>query len=349
MTEIFFDEAIARAKALDEERKLHPEWPLRPLHGLPISLKDSFKLKGKDSSIGLACFVGKPATANSTLVDQLLSLGAILYCKTNLGQLMLTADSDNNVFGRTLNPTHTDMTPGGSSGGEAALVALRGSIVGIATDMGGSVRGPCSATGVYALKPSSGIIPYGNQQSAMSPGIRVVQSSAGIVATSMKDCHFLLRTIMDAEPWKRDVTCQHIPWTWKYQAPKTLRIGIIMDDGCFTPTPPIRRVLQESISKLEKAGHRAIPITENLDIGRLQQLVYATFPLDGFEVSIESLLVRSEKKTYYLTELPKNYRRDWRTSCPIYAENRTAKHPTQELGRSCPLQYCPVWGAYCLA
>lgn len=79
--------------------------------------------------------------------------------------------------------------------------------------MGGSVRGPCSATGLYALKPSSGIIPYGNQQSAISPGIRVVQSSAGIVATSMQDCHFLLRTIMDAEPWKLDITCQHIPWT----------------------------------------------------------------------------------------------------------------------------------------
>ncbi|KAF3385884.1 hypothetical protein DPV78_012585 [Talaromyces pinophilus] len=59
---------------------------------------------------------------------------------------------------------------------------------------------------------------------------------------------------MDAEPWKPDITCRHIPWTWKYQLPKALRIGIIMDDGCFTPRPPIRRALQESIEKLEKVG-----------------------------------------------------------------------------------------------
>jgi len=84
LTEVFFKEAINPAKQLDEERRRYSDQPLRPLHGLPISFKDSFKLKGKDSSIGIVAFVGKPAKANSPLVDILKSLGAILYCKTNV-------------------------------------------------------------------------------------------------------------------------------------------------------------------------------------------------------------------------------------------------------------------------
>lgn len=284
LTEIFFDEAIERARALDAERKRNPSAPLKPLHGLPISLKDSFKLEGKDASIGIVSLANNPATRNSVLPNVLLSLGAVLYCKTNLGQLMIAGDTDNNLFGRTLNPRNTNMTAGGSSGGEAALVALRGSILGVGTDMGGSVRGPCSATGVYGFKPSAAVLPYAGQQSPIAPGIPVVISSAGPVATSMRACRFFLKTVMEAEPWKVDATCLRLPWHGTNQAEKRLRIGVIFEDGCFTPTPPIRRGIQESCQKLEKAGHEVIPITKDLCVAKIQQAVYSTFPLDGFEV-----------------------------------------------------------------
>jgi amidase len=97
LTEIFFDEAMERARSLDKARKAHPDRPLPPFFGLPISLKDSYKLIGKDATIGLTCFVGKPAVHNSPLVDMLLELGAILYCKTNVPQTMMSAESHNNI------------------------------------------------------------------------------------------------------------------------------------------------------------------------------------------------------------------------------------------------------------
>ncbi|KAJ4349961.1 uncharacterized protein N0V89_008582 [Didymosphaeria variabile] len=131
LTEIFFDEAMKRARGLDRERQADPTKPIRPLHGLPVSLKDSFQVSGYDTSTGLACFVDERAEEDSATAAMLLDLGAVLYCKTNVPQSIMTADSDNNVFGRTLNPRNTALTAGGSTGGEGALIALRGSVLGV--------------------------------------------------------------------------------------------------------------------------------------------------------------------------------------------------------------------------
>ena len=141
LTEILFDDAIARAKELDAYLNRTGQ-PFGPLHGLPISLKDTFQIRGYDASLGVATLCFKPSTVNSALVEQLLSLGAVLYCKTNIPQTMMALDSHNNIFGRVRNPAHKDLTPGGSSGGEGALVCLHGSPLGIGTDVGGSIRIP---------------------------------------------------------------------------------------------------------------------------------------------------------------------------------------------------------------
>lgn len=137
LTETFFDDAIKRGKWLDEYLAKHGR-PVGPLHGLPISIKDPFNYTGVQSTLGMISYLDKPAaTENSPLVDTLLELGAILYCKTNIPQTMMTADSDNNTFGRTLNPHRLSLGAGGSSGGEGALVAMRGSVIGVGTDIGG--------------------------------------------------------------------------------------------------------------------------------------------------------------------------------------------------------------------
>ena len=129
-TEILFEDALKRAEELD--RYLETNGKTKgPLHGLPISVKDCFKIKGYDSSIGVANLCFKPAEAHSALIEQLLSLGAVLYVKTNVPATMMALDSHNNVFGRTLNPANRQLTAGGSSGGEGALIAMRGSILGI--------------------------------------------------------------------------------------------------------------------------------------------------------------------------------------------------------------------------
>ncbi|KAK1657828.1 amidase signature domain-containing protein [Colletotrichum godetiae] len=152
LTEIFFDEGITRARELDQHFKRTGEL-LGPLHGLPISLKDSFVIKDHYATVGYVEFLKRPLpTSNSAMVDLLVDAGAVLYCKTNVPQTMMTADSENNIFGRTLNPHKTNLTAGGSTGGEGALVAFRGSILGVGSDIAGSIRIPSLCCGIYGFK-----------------------------------------------------------------------------------------------------------------------------------------------------------------------------------------------------
>lgn len=252
MTEIFFDEAIERARQLDRQRQQNPNGgALSPLHGLPISLKDSFHVAGHDTSTGLACYVNEPANEHGSLAAMLLDLGAVLYCKTNLPQTIMTGDSDNNVFGRTLNPRNKLLTAGGSTGGEGALIALRGSVLGVGTDIFGSIRVPAVCNAIYGFRPSVGLVPHGGVRDLDVPGRSGILSTAGPMATSIRDCQLFLRILMQAETWKYDSTVVSIPWT-NVEAKKRLRIAVVENDGAFTPTPPIRRVIKEAAALLKK-------------------------------------------------------------------------------------------------
>lgn len=109
-----------------------------PFHGLPISIKDNFNIIGKDSTIGMTSLANKPATYNSTLIDLILGAGAVLYVKTNVPTAVMLAETVNNVLGRTVNPLNRNLTSGGSSGGESALLAFGGSRIGVGSDIGES-------------------------------------------------------------------------------------------------------------------------------------------------------------------------------------------------------------------
>ncbi|KAI1615172.1 amidase [Exophiala viscosa] len=251
LTEIFFYEAIERARQLDRERRESPNGKaLRPLHGLPISLKDSFHIVGQDTSTGLACFVNDPAEQNSALAALLLDLGAILYCKTNLPQTIMTGDSDNNVFGRTLNPHNTNLTAGGSTGGEGALIALRGSLLGVGTDIAGSIRIPSLCNGLYGFRGSVGVVPHGGVRDLAVPGTDGVRSTAGPMATSIRDCQLLMKAIMESETWRYDSTVVSVPWRG-LRVREKLRIGLVEDNGIDTPSPPIRRSFNEAARLLQ--------------------------------------------------------------------------------------------------
>ncbi|KXJ85238.1 putative fatty-acid amide hydrolase [Microdochium bolleyi] len=257
LTEIFFTTAIARAKHLDTDRRLNPQKPLPPLFGLPVSLKDSFAVEGHDTTTGLACFAGQPAgSPPAALARMLLDLGAVLYCKTNLPQSILTGDSHNHVFGRTLNPRScTDcpagLTAGGSTGGEGALLALRGSVLGVGTDVAGSIRVPAVCNGVYGFRASVGVVPHGGVRDLQPEGLMVgsIVSTAGPMATSLRDIEMFMRVVMQAGGWRWDPTAVCVPWIGGGRG-KKLRIGVALDDGLFTPTPPVRRGLQMVVDKL---------------------------------------------------------------------------------------------------
>ncbi|KAI5258661.1 amidase [Aureobasidium subglaciale] len=279
LTEICFEDAIERARQLDQDRVANPSAPWKPLHGLPISLKDSFNIPGLDSTIGMTYFANKPAEEYSALPRLLLDLGAVLYCKTNVPQTMMTADSDNNVWGRTLNPSNLKLTAGGSSGGEGSLVAMRGSVLGIGTDIAGSIRIPAICNGIYSARPSSGIVPFAGQQSPEVPGMPGIEVVAGPMATSSRACLYFMKTIMTAQAWHYDSSCLHLRWTGE-QSKRKPRIGVVLDDGLYTPFPPVRRAIREAAQKLRSAGIDIVELRLP-HVAEALGITFGMFALDG--------------------------------------------------------------------
>ncbi|RMZ01893.1 hypothetical protein D0860_07435 [Hortaea werneckii] len=315
LTEIFFDDAITRAKQLDDEVN-NSGSPTGPLHGLPISLKDTFKVKGYDASIGAAALCFKPAETNSALVDLLLQQGAVLYCKTNIPLTLAALDSHNNVFGRTLNPANTALTAGGSSGGEGALIAMRGSPLGIGTDVGGSIRIPAMCNGLVGVKPSHGRVPYAGQEAGSLPGSSKlgIEATAGPIARTVRDCELLLDVVGDASPWLFDPDV--LPHSWTQQLPllpppssrptKPLRIGIMRTDGHTLPLPPIANLMEEISHHLR---HPPLPFWHpieviDLDLSPLGPKCLKTFngvmSLDGANYWFDLLAQTSEPLSPWL-------------------------------------------------
>ena len=317
LTETFYDQAQDRARFLDEYLKTEKK-TYGPLHGLPVSLKDSFNVKGVQSTLGYVSFLDHPvASTNSPLVDVLLELGAVLYLKTNIPQTLMTADSENNIFGRTLNPFNTTLTAGGSSGGEGALVAMRGSIFGVGTDIAGSIRIPSLCCGSYGFKPTSGRIPitgcpFGGE------GVPGIVPSAGPLTTSFSDLSLFMKTVLEAKPWRRETGLLAVPWRSLDPAPSSLTIGVLAEDREFPLHPPVHRTLEAAVSALSTAGHKLIRLDYQAAISTSlgTRLAFEYFSLDPDDTGIKHIedsgepMVQSvqralppHKKTYTLTDL----------------------------------------------
>lgn len=159
-TDFFPDLALARAKECDAYLATHGK-PIGLLHGLPVSLKDQFHIKGTEMTMGYVSQIGSgPAERNSVITDILLEQGAVVYVRTNVPQSLMRCETHNHIYGRTVSPFNRSFTAGGSSGGEGALVGMHGSPLGLGTDIGGSVRVPSAFNGLWGMRPSMYRIPY---------------------------------------------------------------------------------------------------------------------------------------------------------------------------------------------
>jgi amidase len=177
-------------------------------------------VKGVETTMGyvgwIGTFQGEKATGKerfyeSVMVEELRSLGAILFCKTSVPQTLMAGDTRNNIFGITENPKNRLLGPGGSSGGEGALIGLKGSPVGFGTDIGGSIRIPAAFNGLYGLRPSSGRLPFEGLANSMD-GQNTTLSVAGPLATTARSLRFITKAILSTEPWLHDPLVCEIPW-----------------------------------------------------------------------------------------------------------------------------------------
>ncbi|MBV37015.1 MAG: hypothetical protein CMP47_16425 [Rickettsiales bacterium] len=275
LTEVFFEEALARAKYCDEYLATEGK-TLGPFHGLPISVKDSFNIEGISTTIGYTSFIANgPASTTSPLISILLSKGAVLYVKTNIPQTMMTADSHNNIFGRTLNPARLSLSAGGSSGGEGALSALCGSVLGIGTDIAGSIRIPAFCNGVIGFKPSTHRVPFGGQTSPARAGGVGIAPCAGPICRNVDDAEYFMRHILDYDCWTLDESVLPLPWTLNPARSKSrnLSLGYIIEDKNFPLHPAMQRIMKTVISILEAAGHTLIALEPLLPENILTQTI----------------------------------------------------------------------------
>ena len=149
----------ARAEARAREAAIVRGEPLGLLHGVPVTVKDSFDVEGLPTQVGSRLRTNHPAARDATAVARLRAQGAIVLGKTNTPELLASYETDNLLTGRTNHPRSPERTPGGSSGGEAAAIAAFCSAGGIGSDGGGSIRVPAHFCGIAGLKPTPGRIP----------------------------------------------------------------------------------------------------------------------------------------------------------------------------------------------
>ncbi|KAF2680837.1 amidase [Lentithecium fluviatile CBS 122367] len=269
--EVFFDAAIADAKALDEYYAKHKK-TIGPLHGLPVSLKDQFHVRDVETTMGyvgwIGTFEGKTGTEKekvfeSEMVRELRECGAVLYCKTSVPHTLMSGETVNNIVGYTLNPKNRHLTAGGSSGGEGALIGIRASPVGFGTDIGGSIRIPAAFNGLYGIRPSSGRLPYSGMANSMD-GQNSILSVVGPLATSAGSLKLVIKALLDKKPWLHDPMVHEIPWREEQEQgvrEGKLCFGVLRSDGIVNPMPPIRRAVDMVVKALLDQGHEVIDWT----------------------------------------------------------------------------------------
>lgn len=224
--------ALERARAAD--RALAAGVTPGPLHGVPITIKDSHDVEGLVSTAGTQGRANYVPERSATAVARLQAAGAIVLGKTNTPELTLSFETDNTLFGRTRNPYDPERSPGGSSGGAAAIIAASGAPLDLGTDTGGSIRLPAHFCGIAGIKPTTGRVPRTGHVIAFD-GLHQSLTQVGPLARRVEDLVMALRLI--AGPDGVDPHIHPVP----LRNPDDVDLGALrvawhVDNGIVTPT-----------------------------------------------------------------------------------------------------------------
>ncbi len=267
----------ARAQALEQERRLQKGERVGPLCGVPFTVKDCVDVAGLPSTRGSKLFANHIAERNATSVRRLLEAGAILVGKTNLPEFALWWETDNLLFGRTSNPWRLDRIAGGSSGGDAAALAVGFSAIGIGTDVAGSIRMPAHFCGVAGLKPTHGLVPT----TGTWPETLERYSHVGPLARSVEDIAAAL--MLMAGPDGEDPYALHQPNRESIHQVadiSRLRIGVTETGGSAPVEQDVVATVRAAASELRQQGCQVesvrIPALDDNDWNALSIAVVAS-------------------------------------------------------------------------
>ncbi|XP_057286688.1 fatty-acid amide hydrolase 1-like [Pezoporus wallicus] len=240
-------------------QKAKPVGKLGLLYGVPVSLKDSIDCQGHDSTLGFIKNINKPVAEDSVVVQVLRRQGAIPFVKTNVPQSLISYDCNNLIFGQTFNPLLYTRSPGGSTGGEGALIGGGGSILGFGTDLGGSLRFPAAFCGICAFKPTGNRLSKKGVVSGV-PGQKAVTAAVGPIAKDVESLALSMRALLCEDMFSLDSSVPPLPFNEEiYSSTQPLRIGYYETDFFTMPSPAMRRAIRETKQLLEDAGHTLVP------------------------------------------------------------------------------------------
>jgi amidase len=253
---VFVRAGEARAEARRAEAQIARREPLGMLHGIPVTVKDSFDVAGLPTRAGSRFRPPVPAAHDAAVVSRLREEGAIVLGKTNTPEMLASYETDNFLTGRTNNPWDLERTPGGSSGGEAAAIAACCSPGGIGTDGGGSIRVPAHFCGIAGLKPTPGRIPTSGHFPALGyPG--GLWSVAGPMARNATDLRLLFSVLAgyDAkDPFS-------VPVPLRVPAVTPLRIGVWEQFYSVPANSEVRAAVCRAAALLGGPGREVLEFT----------------------------------------------------------------------------------------
>ena len=249
------ERALSEAKAADNALSAGRE--IGPLYGVPITLKDSLDTEGIVTTYGTAGRTGFVPDKDATTVARLRAAGAIVLGKTNTPELTMAFETDNSVYGRTNNPYDLDRTPGGSSGGAAAIIAACGAPLDLGSDTGGSIRQPSHFSGIAGIKPTSGRVPRTGHAVPYGMGAGDSATQIGPMARFVEDLALALPII--AGPDWRDPAIMPVPLRDPAKVDvTTLRVAFHVDNGIKAPTDEIAETVRTAAEALQGAGVKVV-------------------------------------------------------------------------------------------
>ncbi len=321
-----FEDVLIKAREADRARAAGNI--SGPLHGVPITVKESLDVEGYDSTMGFESRVGKPATADAVVVAEARRAGAILLGKTNVPQtLLMPLETTNLIWGTTGNPWNLARAPGGSSGGEAAAIAAGLSPAGIGTDVGGSIRLPAAFCGIAGFKPTAHR--WSNRGSCSAVvGQEFVTAQTGPLARSVRDLRLLLHALDPRAQAAYDPKVP--PFAFSVEPPKVsdLRIGYYESDGFMEPSIAICRAVREAKDALQQAGATLVPFTPP-NVNALLELHFAALSADGVKTLLSALgrdrLIDALRTTRDMARIPGPLKKALASGLGLVGEDRASQ------------------------
>jgi amidase len=246
------DEKGALTAAREADAALARGEQIGPLHGVPITIKDSFDTKGIISTGGTSGRREFMPTKDATAVARLRAAGAIILGKTNVPELTLSYETNNQIYGRANNPYDLTRTCGGSSGGAGAILAVGGSALDLGSDTAGSIRIPAHFCGIAGLKPTFGRVSRAGH--ILPPGGVVGQwTHVGPMARYVEDLALMLSVIVGEDPADPDT----VPASFEAPSPlelRSLRVAYFTENGHSAASAPLRETVGLAIEVLKSEG-----------------------------------------------------------------------------------------------